>query len=351
MARSPRQDLEQPVTTAMAAVNTAVHVDDTIAEAIATLRGRRIENPILYIYAIDSDDRLLGTVPVRALLLGASGATIRSVMSPRLVTLRHDETVGEALATFATMRLLALPVIDSEGRLLGTVDVQVWADETFEYAESRRAEQLFQMLGVHVEQARSGSVGRGFRDRMPWLFCNIAGGLCCAAIGLAYARTLEAAVSVALFLPLVLTLAESVAMQSLSLVLQVLGDGGAMDRKQLTRRISTEASTSLVLGVTCGAVVATVSMLWKAPPGLPVALLLAITVSMTFAAGVGALIPSAGRALKVKTNVAAGPLALAAADIGATLLYLAIATAFLLGGEAKPGQPSDEPASSVTATS
>lgn len=334
---------------AMSAVNTAVHVDDTVGEAIATLRTRRIESPILYVYAVDGDDRLCGTVPIRALVMSPPEATIRSVMSPRLVSLRHDETIGDALATFATMRLLALPVVDGEGRLLGTVDVQVWADETFEYAEARRADQLFQMLGVHVEQARSGSVIRGFRDRMPWLCCNIAGGLCCAAIGLAFTRTLEAAVAVALFLPLVLTLAESVAMQSLTLVLQVLGEGTGMDRKLLARRLSTEASTSLVLGVACGLIVATVSLLWNAPPGLPLALLAAITVSMAYAAAIGALIPSLGRAFKMNTNLAAGPLALAATDIGATLIYLTVATAILLGGQ--PTQPSTEPASSVTATS
>jgi len=348
-----RHDLTQPVTVAMAAVSTAVNVDDTVGEAIATLRSRRIDSPILYVYAVDGDDRLLGTVPIRALVMSPPATPIREVMSPRLVVLRHDETIGDALATFATMRLLALPVVDGEGRLLGTVDVQVWADETFEYAEARRAAQLFQMLGVHVEQARSGSVARGFRDRMPWLCCNIAGGLCCAGIGLAFERTLEAAVTVALFLPLVLTLAESVAMQSLSLVLQVLGDGSP-DRKMLTRRLATEASTSLVLGVSCGAIVAIVSLLWKAPSGLPLALLVAITVSMAFAAGIGALVPAAGKLLKVNTNVASGPLALATTDIGATLIYLAVATAILLGGSppADPAaQPSDAPASSVTATS
>jgi magnesium transporter len=350
MSPAPRHDLAQPVTAVMSAVNTAVNVDDTVAEAITTLRSRRIDSPILYVYAVDGDDRLLGTVPIRALVMNPPQTPIRAIMSPRLVVLGHEESLGDALATFATMRLLALPVVDGEGRLLGTVDVQVWADETFEYAESRRAEQLFQMLGVHVEQARSGSVARGFRDRMPWLCCNIAGGLACAAIGIAFERTLEAAVAVALFLPLVLTLAESVAMQSLTLVLQVLGDRSP-DRRLLARRLATEASTSLVLGVACGSIVAIVSLLWKAPPGLPLALLLAITVSMAYAAGIGALVPALGRALKVNTNVASGPLALAVADVGTTVIYLAVATAILLGGATPAAQPSDAPASSVTATS
>ena len=96
---------------------------------------------------------------------------------------------------------------------------------------------------------------------------------------------------------------------------------------------------------------AIVSLLWKAPPGLPLALLLAITVSMAYAAGIGALVPALGRALKVNTNVASGPLALAVADVGTTVIYLAVATAILLGGATPAAQPSDAPASSVTATS
>jgi magnesium transporter len=164
---------------------------------------------------------------------------------------------------------------------------------------------------------------------------------------------MEFAVTVAVFLPLVLTLAESIAMQSLSLVLQVLGDGSSLDRARLSRRLATEASTSLVLGVACGLVVATVSMLWQPPTGLPFALLLSITVSMTYAAGVGALVPVFGRAFKLKkASVAAGPVSLAVADIGATLIYLALVTAVVLRGNPLPAdQPSEAPASSVTATS
>jgi len=318
-------DLTLPVTHAMSAVTTAVNVGDTVGKAIESLRSRRIEGAILYVYVVDNDDRLLGTVPVRGLLLARPETPIREVMQTRLVTLRHDETVGDALATFATMRLLALPVVDGEGRLVGAIDVQVWADETFEYSEDRRKDQLFQMLGVHVEQARSASAIRGFRDRMPWLACNIAGGLCCAGIGLAFSEVLAEVVVVAMFLPLVLTLAESVSMQSLSLVLQVL-DGAGSDRKILGRRLATEASTALLLGLACGGIVALLSLLWRAPHPFWLALLLAIVVSMAFAAAVGALVPTAGRALRIDTSVAAGPVSLALADVGATVVYLGLAT-------------------------
>src|SRR5262249_46193208 len=152
----------------------------------------------------------------RELLLGQPDTPVATIMRSRTVTLRADETVGDALLAFAAYRLLALPVVDLEGRLLGAVDVQVYADETFELAEAQRVNQLFSMMGVHVREARDRSPFRGFRSRMPWLVWNLVGGGSCAVIAHLFNATLDKFIVLAIFIPLVLTLAESVAMQSMT---------------------------------------------------------------------------------------------------------------------------------------
>jgi magnesium transporter len=332
-ASHERVDLEQPVIELMSAVQTAVAVEMSVGEAVEELRSRRVTQPILYVYAIDEEDRLVGVVPIRALLLGDPKAAIKDVMTARTVTIRADETVGDALSAFAMYRLLALPVVDHEGRLLGAVDVQIYADETFELAEAQRVNQLFQMLGVSVREARDRSPWRGFRSRMPWLCWNLVGGTLCAIIAKVFDATLAEFIVLAMFIPLVLTLAESVAMQSMTLVLEVL-HGTDIRWRLIRRRLFTEAGTATLLGLCCGTVVGVVSTFFGATlrDGLGVGLILfgSIAVSMVIAASLGALVPVVLHALRLDPRIAAGPLSLTLTDVTATSIYLASATLFLM---------------------
>jgi magnesium transporter len=326
---SERVDLEQSVIETMSAVQTAVSVDMTVGEAVSELRSRRVTQPILYVYAIDDLDRLVGVVPIRALLLGDPKAAIRDVMTARTVTIRATETVGDALMAFAMYRLLALPVVDDEGRLLGAVDVQIYADETFELAEAQRVHQLFQMLGVSVREARDRSPWRGFRSRMPWLCWNLAGGTACAIIAKIFDATLTEFIVLAMFIPLVLTLAESVAMQSMTLVLEVL-QGTEVRWRLIRRRLKTEAGTATLLGICCGTVVGGTSMLFGGGLGVGLILMGSIASAMVLAAAIGATVPTVLHALRLDPRIAAGPLSLTVTDILATTIYLSSATLFLM---------------------
>ncbi|MBL9121579.1 MAG: magnesium transporter [Phycisphaerae bacterium] len=326
-----RVDLEQSVIESMSAVQTAVSVDMTVGQAVAELRSRRVTQPILYVYAVDDADRLVGVVPIRALLLGDPTAAIRDVMTARTVTIRASETVGDALMAFAMYRLLALPVVDDDGRLLGAVDVQIYADETFELAEAQRVHQLFQMLGVSVREARDRSPWRGFRSRMPWLCWNLVGGTACAIIAKVFDATLEHFIVLALFIPLVLTLAESVAMQSMTLVLEVL-QGTEVRWRLIKRRMKTEAGTAVLLGLCCGGVVASTSMVFGGGLGVAAVLLGSISSTMILAATIGAGVPTILHALRLDPRIAAGPLSLTLTDMLATSVYLASATLFLMKG-------------------
>lgn len=329
MAFGDRLDLDQSILESMGTVQTTVEVDMTIQQALDVLRSRSIVHPVLYIYVIDPDDRLVGIAPTRALLLNRPETPIRDVMLTDFVTLRSSESVGDALLAFAAYRLLALPVVDEEGRLLGAVDVQTYADETFELAQAQRAQQLFQMLGVSVREARDRSPWRGYRSRMPWLVWNLAGGTACAFIASRFDATLELFIVLALFIPLVLTLAESVSMQSMSLVLEVL-QGLGVRWRLVRRRLATEAATALLLGLTCGVVVGLVG--WGFGRDLSVGLVLlgAILVSMVASSSLGAAVPVLLHALRLDPRIAAGPIALTLTDVLTTTLYLGGATIVLM---------------------
>jgi len=313
----------------MHSVRTAVHSTATAEEARSTLRERRLDHHLFYVYVIDEQDRLLGQVSARRLLLSRGEEPIAQLMHPCPATVSFHETAGAAFETLASLRQLALPVVDDGGRLLGVVDVTAWAADASDRLEGSRHE-FYGRLGAAVEEHRMGGPSRGFRLRMPWLLCNVASGVACAFIAEAHASLLEAVIVIASFIPLVLTVSESVGVQAAELSVGLLrADPG---RAAFGRRLRTELATSLMLGATCGVIVGLVSpVLSDSGERRLVMLILALAVlaSMLSAAVIGSVVPRVMRALRADPRFASGPVTLMLVDVASTILYLSIAGALV----------------------
>ncbi|MFZ9914922.1 MAG: CBS domain-containing protein [Phycisphaerales bacterium] len=320
--------LATPVLHGLRVVQTAVNQNQTIREALADLRTRAIDHPVVYVYAVDDEDRLVGQVPTKALLFSSPDALVRDVMRSELTTINLDMSMDQALDVFAKRRLLALPVVDHDGRLIGAIDVEQYARETLEKAERARVRQVFQTLGLDVEHAEGMTAWEGFRMRMPWLLCNIGGGILCAVVAWLFGELLEKVVLLAFFLPLVLTLGESVAMQALTIAV-----GTDPDRRTLKlalRGMRVEAVTAVLLGIVSGALVAAVSLLWGGGAAGATTMFAAVACSMVFAAVAGGTIPLALHAFKLDPSVAAGPVALVLADTATTAIYFTLGLLILM---------------------
>jgi magnesium transporter len=194
-------------------------VDETVSEAVDRLRRETPAEAITYFYAVDLNGRLRGVVPVRNLLLCPPDRRVGEVMVRRVVTLPVEATVADAYEAFILYKLLALPVVDAEGRLLGVVDVQFYTYEMEELHRAEARDELFQRIGVHVAGVEQRSPLRAFRQRAPWLSVNLIGGVACALLAGLFEGTLNGAVALAFFIPVVLNMAESVSSQSVSLAL------------------------------------------------------------------------------------------------------------------------------------
>ena len=168
-------------------------------------------------------------------------------------------TVLVAAEYFVNHRLLAFPVVETSGKLVGVVDVTLFNDDVIALAK-QSFDGIFQLLGIHATQALTPWAG--FKDRFPWLLCNIAGGLLCAVLASHFEELLNVAVVLALFIPVVLALAESVSIQSVTLTLQNL-QSGRIHWGQFGRALFQEALTALMLGSGCGALVAVITWVWK----------------------------------------------------------------------------------------
>ena len=299
--------------------------EQTVSQALDSIRTSTDAGSIHYFYVVDDHTKLIGVVPTRRLLTSAPDNIIRDIMVDSVVAIPDWATVLIASEYFATRRLLAFPVVNAAGQLLGVVDVSLFTDEVIDLAK-RTYDDIFQLIGVHGTQQQTPWFA--FRDRFPWLLCNVAGGLLAAFIASRFEHLLQQVVVLSLFIPIVLALGESVSMQALTLTLQSLTDGPIVWRR-LAAALWKEFKTALLLGLGCAAVVGLVVFAWRGQPTVAFSIFAAIMLSMICACLLGVAIPAVLRALKADPGIAAGPVVLAAADVVTLLLYFTIGARLL----------------------
>jgi magnesium transporter len=322
-------NLRDPVTAHMHQDFTRVLLGQTVGEALDELRRNPPKGRIIYFYVVDEQGRLQGVVPARQLILSPREQKLADIMVRRVVTLPAEATVENACEFFIQHRLLALPVVDADKRLLGVVDVELYTDELGKLGEASKGEDLFQLLGVKMTTTQQRSPWLSFRHRAPWLSCNLAAGILAAFLSGVYEGELNKVVALAFFIPVVLNLAESVSSQSVSLALQWL-HGAPPSVSALLARLRSELATGFLLGLASSAVLALVALVWLGKFKVALCLLGGITGGVAAAAVLGISIPVVLRWVRLEPRVAAGPIALAGADIITILLYFNLAR-WLLG--------------------
>jgi magnesium transporter len=322
-------NLNDPVTQHLHQEFTRLAADQTVGEALDWLRVHPPAGRILYFYVVDHADHLQGVVPTRRLILSPRDQPLSQIMVRQVVALPAEATVLEACEFFIQHRLLALPVVDSERRILGVVDLELYTDELRDLGDASAREDLFQLVGVHLTHGQHASPWLSFRRRFPWLSCNLAAGILAAFLSGVYAHELNQVVALAFFIPVVLNLAESVSSQSVSLALHALR-GQRPTWRTLFVGIPQELLTGLLLGAGSGLVVALAGLIWLGNVRLACCLIGGIIGGVVGAAAVGLAMPMLLRLLHLEPRVAAGPVALAAADVITILVYFNLAR-WLLG--------------------
>jgi magnesium transporter len=240
-----------------------------------------------------------------------------------VVAIPREATVLDACEFFILHKLLALPVVDDERRIVGLVDVELYTQELSGLDRWESYNDLFQLIGVHLTEAQQRSVPALFRRRFPWLLATMAGGLLTALITDVYYNVASLALVIP-FIPLVLALAGSVTAQSVSLALQTL-HGQPPTWATLVSKVKFELGTGLLLGVACGVIAGMAVFLWKGDPAATLSLLGSIVASVACATVLGFAMPYLFHTLKSTPQVAAGPIALASADAVTLLVYFNIA--------------------------
>jgi magnesium transporter len=314
-------NLNDPVVTHIRTVLARLSVDHTVGEALAEFRRSPPPARIVYFYVVDNEGRLKGVIPAKSLLLAPPESRVSDIMLRQVIAIPAGATVLDACEFFVLHRFLAFPVIDADRRLLGVIDVEFYTDELHDLqTESAAGDDLFQLIGVHLARARQRDPVAALRLRFPWLMCNITGGIAAAFLCGLFQDELERFVALALFIPVVLALAESVSIQSVTLAVQVLR-GESPTWRLILDKLHRELVVGVLLGGSAGLLVGLAALAWLWQLLLALSVFVGIAAGVTVAAVLGMVVPNVLHRFKLDPQVAAGPLVLAITDVITLLCY------------------------------
>ncbi len=296
--------------------------EHTVGEALASVRAHGLGDRPFYFYVVDEAGALVGVVPTRRLLTAPLDRRLVDLLVRPVRTVPKGASVLQAYELMLQHKLLALPVVDEEGRLLGVVDVTALLSEQFDPGDT---DAVFETVGLHVAQARLASPAKALRVRFPWLVATLASGILCALLVSVFRVTLGKSLILAFFLTLALGLGESVSMQSAAVTILALRAKRPSWRWYVAA-VRREAGAALLLGAVCGLIVGAVVWGWFGERVAAVAIGTSLVLSITAASTFGLSIPTLLHALKLDPKIAAGPLVLAVSDIWTVLFYFGIAT-------------------------
>lgn len=324
-----REELKLPIGNYCIPVETAFHQETKVTDVLKALQGKHITHAVTYFYAHDTHKRLTGVLGTRDLLFSEPNTKIETIMHKKTISIPYSTPLEDALKMMNQHELLALPVVDENKSLCGIFELP--SHDIFSQKDpttmdgTKRSKYIFQLIGFTIEQAALHSSLKEYRYRMPWLLCNLLSGLICAFIAGFFPNLLSQFVVIAMFIPLVLTLGEAVAMQSMTLSLQFLHDR-KMHWKRIVGRIWVETRTAILLGLTCATLLALVYCMWYQNYLPMIAIAVSIWLSMMVSTTFGSLLPLSLHILSLDPKVAAGPVVLMLTDIAITIIYLTLST-------------------------
>lgn len=293
----------------------------TAGEAITQLRESDADaSKPFYLYVTDADRQLRGVVNVRALITASPSTPVLDLMASDVISVEAQTDQEDAARILQRHNLLALPVVDPHGHLLGTITV----DDLIDVIEEEATEDFYRLALVHEDENLRG-VWASVRNRLPWLSVNTVTALSAAAVVAAFEGTLERVAILAAFLPVIGGQGGNAGIQTLTVVVRSLALGRITIRD--TREVLWhELRVGLLLGLAVGLMVTLVAWGWRGNPWLGLVILIALWVNITVGAIAGVAIPMALQRLKQDPALSGGIWLMAATDLSGFFAFLGTAT-------------------------
>ncbi len=305
----------------------------TVEEALIHIRSVAIDKETIYTcYVTESDKRLIGIVTAKRLLLADPDTPLGEIMDTNVIKLHTHEDREEAAAKFDKYGFIAMPVVDSEGRLVGIITI----DDALEVLKEESEEDFAKMAAItpSEEPYLKTDVFSIWRARIPWLLILMISSTLSSAILTGFESALPAVL--VLFIPMIMGTAGNSGGQSSVTVIRGISLS-ELELSDLFRVVWKELRVGILCSVSVG--VATFLKVWiidglllaNSAVNLTVALTVALSLSLTIilAKIIGAVLPLLAKKIGLDPAVMASPLITTLVDAVSLVVYFFVASSVL----------------------
>ncbi len=279
---------------------------------------------IYYVYVVDDDERLRGVLPLQRLITNPSISKIKHVMKKEPIVVRDSDSIEEVAQAIEKYDLVALPVVDSIGRLIGRITIDDVMDEIREQHE--RDYQLASGISQDVETTDNVFIQTA--ARLPWLLIGMIGGLGNSVILGGFEGSFANNPKMALFIPLIGGTGGNVGIQSSAIVVQGLANN-SLKAGNIIPQILKESAVALINASIISLVVFIYNFFTLGDRAITASVSLSLFAVVIFASLFGTLVPMTLDRLKIDPALATGPFISITNDIIGMMVYMFIASMLL----------------------
>ena len=296
----------------------------TVGEVLDRLREapENVEM-IYYVYLQDEANRLTGVSSLRELIIAEPDKPVMDIMHRNLKTVEPQEDQEVVASLIDRYDLLAIPVVDTDGRLLGIVTV----DDVMDVIEEEAREDIYSLAGSwEAEESRERNPFlAAILGRLPWVLIALALELLVAGgILRIFSDTLQQHIALVFFIPAILAMGGTVSLQSATrMSIDILGEGG--ESRRFAKSVAGELAIGLTIALFSGAIISLFAWSMEGDTRLGLVVGAAMACTVVFAALIGSLLPLLLKALKRDPSKASQPFLSTVMDI------LGLAVYFLIG--------------------
>lgn len=294
----------------------------SMPECVKQMRAQAEDMDEIYnVYVVDDDNRLKGVFPLKKMITHPSVSKIKHVMQDDPISVKTDTPIADVALDFEKYDLVAMPVVDSIGRLVGRITVDDIMDSVRE--QSERDYQLASGLSGDVDA--DDSIFAQVKARIPWLLIGIFSGIVASMILSGFENQLAAVTALALFIPIIGGTGGNVGVQSSAIVVQGLANG-SLDIKEFASQLGKEVLIGLLNACILAGVVLIYNLIML-PDNLAVTLAVAVSLFtvVMFATLLGTIVPLTLEKLHINPALATGPFIQISNDIVGLIIYVHIA--------------------------
>ena len=277
------------------------------------------------IFVVDDNDVLKGVLPVRKLLVADPEERVENVMATDVVRFRPEDDVEEAALAFERYDLVTAPVVDANKKLIGRITIDEMVDVIREESEA----DMLNMAGLQEEEDLFAPIWDSVKNRWMWLAINLCTAFIASRVIGAFEGSIAKIVALAALMPIVAGIGGNSGNQTITMIVRAMAMG-QLSGSQARRLLKKEVGVALVNGLIWGSAMGLISWLLYDSPGIGLVMVAAMTLNLLLAATVGVLIPVAMEKAGRDPALGSSVLITAGTDSGGFLIFLGLATIFLL---------------------